>query len=89
MHCRQHRGRSILEFTHPDDLDVSRAKIDATIGGDDAPLVKRYVRADGATVEAIVTTAFVEPSGSEPYFFSQLQDVRPSSGGGAPEVGDR
>ncbi len=68
-------GRSILEFTHPDDLDVSRAKIDATIGGDDAPLVKRYVRADGATVEAIVTTAFVEPSGSEPYFFSQLQDV--------------
>jgi diguanylate cyclase (GGDEF)-like protein/PAS domain S-box-containing protein len=68
-------GRSILEFTHPDDLRRSVEKVDETIEGDEAPLVKRYVRPDGSTIEVHVTTTFVEPQGEDPYFFSQLQNV--------------
>lgn len=69
-------GRSILEFTHPDDLRRSVAKRTALLGkGADAPLVNRYLRPDGSIVEAVVTTALVEAEGAEPYFFSQLQDL--------------
>ncbi len=69
-------GHSVLEFTHPDDLQSSVQKRVAMIRKDaDAPLVKRYVRPDGGVVEAVVTSALVEPDGGEPYFFSQLQDV--------------
>jgi diguanylate cyclase (GGDEF)-like protein/PAS domain S-box-containing protein len=68
-------GRSMIEFTHPDDRARSVAKVRAIIHGDEEPLVKRYVRADGTTVAARVTSAYVEPDDGEPYFFSQLQDV--------------
>ena len=69
-------GRSILEFTHPDDVQRSREWNDAKSGGDViAPLIKRYVRPDGSIIEAQVTTALIEPQGSERYFFSQCQDV--------------
>ncbi|MGA2926541.1 MAG: PAS domain S-box protein, partial [Solirubrobacteraceae bacterium] len=69
-------GRSILEFTHPDDVAPSRAWNDARSGGNvRPPLVKRYVRPDGSIVEVQVSTALVEPRDSEPYFFSQIQDV--------------
>lgn len=33
------------------------------------------MRADGATIEVLLTPAFVEPGDAEPYVFSQLQDV--------------
>jgi diguanylate cyclase (GGDEF)-like protein/PAS domain S-box-containing protein len=69
-------GRSILEFTHPDDVAPSRVWNESRLQGNVlAPLVKRYVRPDGSLVEVQLTTALVEPRGSEPYFFSQLQDV--------------
>ncbi len=68
-------GHSILEFTHPDDIQVSVAKIDAAIEGDDAPLYKRYLRGDGGSVDVLISSVFVEPDDGEPYFFSQLQDV--------------
>jgi diguanylate cyclase (GGDEF)-like protein/PAS domain S-box-containing protein len=69
-------GRSILDFTHPDDVKPSVDWNRSRSGGNViAPLVKRYVRKDGSIVEAQVTTALVESEGSEPYFFSQLQDV--------------
>ena len=69
-------GRSILDFTHEDDAKSSVEWIDSRSGGNAlAPLVKRYVRPDGSTVEAQVTTAVIEPESSEPYFFSQVQDV--------------
>jgi diguanylate cyclase (GGDEF)-like protein/PAS domain S-box-containing protein len=70
-------GRSILEFTHPDDVAPSRAWNESRSRGNVlAPLVKRYVRPDGSIVEVqVTTTALVEPHDSEPYFFSQLQDV--------------
>jgi len=69
-------GRSILDFTHPEDRQRSVEKRESMVdGGAEAPLVKRYVRPDGSVVEAIVTIALVEPEVGEPYFFSQLQDV--------------
>jgi diguanylate cyclase (GGDEF)-like protein/PAS domain S-box-containing protein len=69
-------GHSILEFTHPDDLQRSVEKRTSMMRTDtDAPLVKRYVRPDGSIVEAIVTAALVKPDAAETYFFSQLQDV--------------
>ena len=69
-------GRSILDFTHADDVKRSVEWSESRSAGDViAPLVKRYVRPDGSIVEAQVTTALVEPERSEPYFFSQLQDV--------------
>ena len=69
-------GRSILDFTHEDDARRSVEWTDSRSGGNAlAPLVKRYVRPDGSTVEAQVTTAVIEPESSEPYFFSQVQDV--------------
>ena len=46
-------GRSILEFTHPDDVKRSVEWIDSRSGGTVmAPLLKRYVRPDGSIVEA-------------------------------------
>ncbi|MGO9789504.1 MAG: PAS domain S-box protein, partial [Solirubrobacteraceae bacterium] len=69
-------GRSILEFTHPDDVQHSFEWNDATIAGDVIPpLIKRYVRPDGSIREAQVTTALIEPPGSARYFFSQCEDV--------------
>jgi diguanylate cyclase (GGDEF)-like protein/PAS domain S-box-containing protein len=69
-------GKSILDFTHPEDIDRSvnwsalRFK-----RHDRPPLIKRYLRPDGSILEASVTTALVEPEGADPYFFSQLQNV--------------
>jgi diguanylate cyclase (GGDEF)-like protein/PAS domain S-box-containing protein len=69
-------GRSILDFTHPEDRHRSVEKRESMVdGGAEAALVKRYVRPDRSVVEAIVTIALVEPDVGEPYFFSQLQDV--------------
>ncbi len=70
-------GHSMLEFTHPDDLGRSVARRDAHAHGDIAtPMYKRYVRPDGTIVDAQLTSALIEPDdGTEPYFFSQLQDV--------------
>jgi diguanylate cyclase (GGDEF)-like protein len=68
----------VLEFTHPDDLGRSVENRESIVNGVtrvDAPLVKRYLRPDGSIVDAIVTTALVEPADGDPYFFSQLQDV--------------
>ena len=69
-------GHSILEFTHSDDLERSvELRTVMMRKQQDAPLLKRYVRPDGSTVEALVTAALIEPEHEAPYFFSQLQDV--------------
>ena len=69
-------GHSILEFTHSDDLQTSVQKRAALVRKDTCPAIeKRYLRPDGAVVEALVSAALVEPDGDDPYFFSQLQDV--------------
>ena len=69
-------GRSILDFTHQEDIQHSIDWTEARFGGlDPAPLVKRYIRPDGSLVDATVVSAVIEPDDGEPYFFSQLQDV--------------
>ncbi len=69
-------GHSILEFTHPDDVKRSIDKREQMRHGDEhGELVKRYLRPDGSTLDAAITTALVEPDDAEPYFFSQLDDV--------------
>jgi diguanylate cyclase (GGDEF)-like protein/PAS domain S-box-containing protein len=70
-------GRSMLEFTHPDDLgrSVERGSMLPDGARADAPLVKRYLRPDGSIVEVLVTMALVEADGAEAFFFSQFQDV--------------
>ncbi len=69
-------SRSILEFTHPEDVQPSVDWNESRSVGDVMPpLVKRYVRPDGSILEVQVTTALIEPQNAEPYFVSQLQDV--------------
>ncbi len=69
-------GRSILEFTHPDDVELSVQWSESRRKGNvEAPLAKRYIRPDGSIVEAAVITALVEPERAAPYFFSQVLDV--------------
>ncbi len=69
-------GRSILEFTHPDDVQRSVQWSESRRQGNaEAPLAKRYVRPDGSIVEAAAITTLVESQGAEPYFFSQVLDL--------------
>ena len=69
-------GRSILEFTHPDDIAESVDWTASRFGGiDRPPLVKRYLRADGSIVHAMVTAAVVAADTDEPYIFGQVQDI--------------
>ncbi len=74
-------GRSILEFTHPEDVQRSLQQKSTMLARPAAgQLIKRYLRPDGAVIDAVVTTAYVEPDARDsedasPYFFSQLQDV--------------
>ncbi|MGO9901708.1 MAG: EAL domain-containing protein [Solirubrobacteraceae bacterium] len=69
-------GRSILEFTHPEDAQPSRDWTEARLAeADVAPLLKRYVRPDGSIIEARVTTTLITPRVGEPYLISNCQDV--------------
>ncbi len=69
-------GHSILEFTCQEDVKRSVEWSAGRVKGEeDSELAKRYMRPDGSTLEAVVTTVFVEPDHGEAYFFSQLQDV--------------
>jgi diguanylate cyclase (GGDEF)-like protein/PAS domain S-box-containing protein len=60
-------GHGLKEFTHPADLEDD--------GGGEPPQLTRYVRPDGAIVEALVTVTTIEPDGGDSYMFAQLHDV--------------
>ncbi|MGO9901989.1 MAG: EAL domain-containing protein [Solirubrobacteraceae bacterium] len=69
-------GHSILEFSHPDDVQRSIEWCESRLKGDvEAPLAKRYVRPDGSFVDAVGITSLVAPKRAEPYFLSQVLDV--------------
>ncbi len=69
-------GRSILEFSHPDDVQRSIDWCESRLAGSvEPPLAKRYVRPDGSFVDAVGITSLVRPRRAEPYFFSQVLDV--------------
>ena len=69
-------GRSVLDVTHPDDVERTDEKRLSLLRKENSgPLKKRYLRADGTVVEAVVTSVLIEPHDSPPYILSQLQDV--------------
>ena len=71
-------GRSLLEFTHPDDRARSAAVAQRALAGEllGAELTKRYVRADGATVWARAKLATIlDARGVPQVVVIQLQDV--------------
>jgi PAS domain S-box-containing protein len=71
-------GRSFLEFTHPDDVELSVAASVAILKGDSPTEVveKRYRRKDGATVYARTTIALIrDESGAPMYRIGMIEDV--------------
>jgi diguanylate cyclase (GGDEF)-like protein/PAS domain S-box-containing protein len=69
-------GRSVFALTHPEDIERTDEKRRSLLRGEDTgPVQKRYLRADGTVVEAVVTAVLIRPDHSPPYILSQLQDV--------------
>ena len=66
------------EVTHPDDLEISAARMRQVVGGEPGShaLEKRYVRADGRVVWVLSSVSMVETVGGEPgYFVVLYQDI--------------
>ena len=69
-------GHSVREFTHPDDIErTDQKRLSLLRHEDTGPVHKRYLRADGTVVAAVVTAVLIEPQDSPPFILSQLQDV--------------
>ncbi len=70
-------GRTVTEITHPDDRDETEARVHAArTRGFAGRLEKRYVRRDGATVWAEVSTSVVRgPDGGPRWQISDVEDV--------------
>ena len=71
-------GAVFTRFTHPDDLVTSDRTLEALSGGgvQTFEAEKRYLRPDGSTVYAHVTTTAVNgPDGTFAYAIHQLQDI--------------
>lgn len=71
-------GRSLLELSHPDDIETSRQHIDRMARGQlpvlDAP--QRYLHRNGAVVWAQVNIATMcDAHGTPQYFIAQLRDI--------------
>ena len=70
-------GRSTMAFTHPEDRGAPTLL--ATLqgdGGDAVEAEKRYLRADGSTIEVMMNVALMRDGDGAPhYFIAQLNDV--------------
>lgn len=71
-------GHHVLEFTHPEDFELSRGYMRSVIDGSvpvlDAP--KRYLRRDGSVLWAHLNVAMMRDSGGVPiYMIAQLRDI--------------
>jgi len=72
------RGRSYLDVTHPDDLEVDRAETERLVAGavSHYQVEKRYLRKDGRVVWGLLTVALVrDESGTPLQVIAQVQDV--------------
>lgn len=60
-------GRSVYEFTHPDDLEASRRFVEAARGPEvhDLKLEKRYLHRDGTVVAVRVTSLLIRDERGE------------------------
>ncbi len=71
-------GHSLLEVTHPEDLDTSAARTErlADGSGTEQTFEKRYLRGDGTVLWARVTSAVAfDDDGRPEAVFSQLEDI--------------
>lgn len=72
------RSLTFQELTHPDDLNADMTQLAQLVDGqiDNYAMEKRYFRADGALVWAMLTVSLVVSDDGEPlYFISQIQDI--------------
>ena len=71
-------GRSINDFTHPDDLKVDLPRFESLIASEirDYSLEKRFIRKDGSVIWANITrTAIMDSQNGDSYFFTTLEDI--------------
>lgn len=71
-------GASIVELTHPDDVEVDLRQLRETLLGklDGYDLEKRYVRLDGSVVHAkLEVSAVRDDNGRVTHFFAHVEDI--------------
>ncbi len=71
-------GHHVFEFTHPDDLELSRGYMSSLVEGRipvlDAP--KRYLRRDGSVLWAHLNVAMMrDEAGRQVYMIAQVRDI--------------
>ena len=76
--ARELVGHHVLEFTHPEDIELSRGYLRSLTEGSipmlDAP--KRYLRRDGSVLWAHLNVAMMHGSDGQPsYMIAQLRDI--------------
>lgn len=72
------RQKTFQMITHPDDLDADLELVRRVIEGEikNYEMEKRYFRADGSTIWALLAVSLVRaPDGSPAYFVSHIQDI--------------
>jgi PAS domain S-box-containing protein len=72
------RDRTWQEITHPEDIAITQAQVDALLTGqtDSARFIKRYLHKNGSVVWADVATSLRrDPTGRPLYFMTSLSDI--------------
>lgn len=72
--CEALTGLHILDLTHPDDVAVSTAEMEATLQGlrPRYSLEKRYLRPDGAVVWVTLSVVLMRNASGEPVQFIEI-----------------
>ena len=76
--ARELIGREVNAVSHPDDLPLTERVLERLLGGaeDAVEFEKRYICADGRTIELVVNSALMrDESGHAEYLISQIRDV--------------
>jgi PAS domain S-box-containing protein len=71
-------GKSVLELTHPDDVDADHAALRSLRAGETVRYrtEKRYMRPDGTPVWVSLSSSVVRGNGGVPlYYISQMEDI--------------
>jgi len=70
-------GMGVLDFSHPDDVEMSRASMQRHSAGseDKAHLEKRYLHCDGSTLWVRVSTSVVRPQDGDAYAIVIVEDI--------------
>lgn len=74
-------GRDMSALSHPDDRAVERSSVQRLLAGESQRLTleKRYLRADGQTVWAVLDAVLVRtPDGVPDHFVAQVRDITES-----------